>query len=221
MCQTLAQWYSMANTTFAVRGSDYAPFRITVTGVNAISSGTEKSAGGNSVFEQSLYGQPFFVAGTWDRVEGSGNAKGVTALLPKGATAEEQKQAEALIALANDARTFYAGMFGTAPAVPLRLVAVNRGAGFDDAGTVLVSEGALRRKKVDAVTALGVVEAVARLWIGADTPVRGEGQGVLREGLVRFAASLFIEKKFGAEAADAERGRQRLAYSAIAKRDAP
>src|SRR6267143_6187200 len=217
----LSLWYPMANTPFAVRGSDYAPFRITITGVTAISSGTEKSVGGNSVFEQTLNGQPFFVAGTWDRVEGSGNAKGVTALLPKGATAEEQKQAEALIALANDARTFYAGMFGTAPAVPLRLVAVNRGAGFDDAGTVLVSEGAFRRKKVDAVTALGIAEAVARLWIGADTPVRGEGQGVLREGLVRFAASLFIEKQFGAEAADAERGRQRLAYSAIAKRDAP
>src|SRR5438132_1319853 len=87
------------NNLGAERGSDYAPFRITVTGVNAISSGTEKSASGNSVFEQSLNGQPFFVAGTWDRVEGNGNAKGVTALLPKGATPDEQKQAEMLIAL--------------------------------------------------------------------------------------------------------------------------
>jgi len=51
--------------------------------------------------------------------------------------------------------------------------------------------------------------------------LRGEGHGVLREGLVRFAGSLFIEKQFGAEAADAERGRQRLSYAAIAKRDAP
>ena len=63
--------------------------------------------------------------------------------------------------------------------------------------------------------------AVARLWIGAETPVRGEGQGVLREGLVRFLASLFIDKQFGAEATAAERERQRLSYSAIAKRDAP
>jgi len=139
----MSLWYPMANTPFAVRGPDYAPFRITVTGVNAISSGTEKSAG---VFEQSLNGQPFLVAGTWDRVEGSGNSRGITALLPKGSGADEQKQAESLIALANDARTFYAGMFGAAPSVPLRLVAVNRGAGFDDAGTVLVSEGAFRRK---------------------------------------------------------------------------
>lgn len=217
----MALWYPAANTQYAVRGADCAPFRLTITGVNAISSGTEKSAGGISVFDQPLNGQPFFVAGAWDRVEGSGNAKDITAFLPKGSGADEQKQAQSLIALTNDARTFYAGMFGVAPAVPLRLVAVPRGAGFDDAGTLLLGEGAFRRKKVDAVTALGIGEAVARLWIGADTPVRGEGHGVLREGLARFVASLFIEKQFGAEAADAERARQRLSYSAIAKRDSP
>src|SRR6202140_1044584 len=202
-CLPMALWYPTANTPYAVRGADYAPFRLTVTGVNAISSGTEKSSGGNSIFEQALNGQPFFAAGSWDRVEGSGNAKDIAAFLPKGSGADERKQAESLIALANDARTFYAGMFGSAPVVPLRLVAVNRGAGFDDAGTVLLSEGAFRRKKVDAVTALGIAEAIARIWIGADTPVRGEGNGVLREGLVGFAAALFIEKQFGAQVADA------------------
>jgi hypothetical protein len=217
----LSLWYPMANTPFAVRGPDYAPFRVTVNGATAISSGVDKGTGGNSVFEQSLNGQPFFVAGNWDRVEGTGGAKGITAFLPKGANADEQKQGEALIALANDARTFYAGMFGAAPTVPVRLVAVNRGAGFDDAGTMLIGEGAFRRRKIDSVVALSIAESIARLWIGADTPVRGDGYGVMREGLVRFAASLFIEKEFGAEAADAERGRQRMSYSAIAKRDSP
>lgn len=217
----LSLWYPSANTPFAVRGADYAPFRITINGGNAISSGVEKSSAGNAIFEQALNGQPFFVAGSWDRIEGTGNAKGITAFLAPGANADEKKQADALIALANDARAFYTGMFGAAPAVPLRLIAVTRGPGFDDAGTMLITEGAFRRKKVDSVTALGIAEAVARLWIGGDTPVRGEGYGVLREGLVRFAASLFIEKQFGPEAADAERGRQRLSYSAIAKRDAP
>lgn len=215
----LSLWYPTANTPFAVRGADYAPFRVTVSGVSAISSGTEKSANGNSIFEQSLNGQPFFVAGTWDRVDGSGNAKDIAAFLPKGSGPDERKQAEALIGLTNDARSFYAGLLGSAPAAPLRLVSVTRGAGFDDAGTLLLGEGAFRRKKIDSVTALGISETVARLWIGSETPVRGEGHGVLREGLVRFLATLFIEKQFGAEAAEAERGRQRLAYAAIAKRD--
>ena len=134
---------------------------------------------------------------------------------------EERKQAESLIALAAEARSFCTGLLGSAPEVPLRLVAVTRGAGFDDAGTVLLGEGAFRRRKVDAVTALGVAAAVARLWIGGDTPLRGEGQGVLREGLTRFIATLFLEKQFGADAAEAERARERLAYSSIAKRDAP
>lgn len=215
----LSLWYPTANTPFAVRGADYATFRVTVNGASAISSGVEKSANGNSIFEQALNGQPFFVAGSWDRVDGSGNAKDIAAFLPKGSGPDERKQAESLIGLTNDARSFYAGLLGAAPAVPLRLVSVTRGAGFDDAGTVLLGEGAFRRKKIDSVTTLSISETVARIWIGSETPVRGEGHGVLREGLVRFLATLFMEKQFGAEAAEAERGRQRLAYSAIAKRD--
>jgi tetratricopeptide (TPR) repeat protein len=217
----LSLWYPTANTAFAVRGADYAPFRLTVNGANAISSGFEKGAGGNSVFEQTLNAQPFFVVGNWDRVDGSGTAKDIAAFLPKGSGEDERKQAESLIGLASEARAFYAGIFGPAPDIPVRLVASKRGAGFDDAGTMLIGEGAFRRKRVDAVTTLGIAEAVARLWIGGDTPVRGEGHGVIREGLARFYATLFLEKQFGADVASEERARERLAYAAIAKRDAP
>ena len=215
-----SMWYPMANNAFAIRGADYAPFRLTVTGGGALSSGVDKSAGGSSVFEQTLFGQPFFVIGNWDRVEVA-TAKGVTAYLPKGASADEQKQAQSLIALANDARAYYAGLFGSTPEVPVRLISTTRGGGFEDAGTILLGEGSFRRKKIDAVTALSIGEAIARLWIGGDTTVRGEGNGVIREGLTRFLATLFIEKQFGADAAEAERARQRLAYSGVAKRDGP
>src|SRR5262249_39469781 len=157
-----------------------------VNGATAISSGVDKSSGGNSLFEQSLNGQPFFVTGTWERIEGSGNAKGISAFLPKGAAGDEQKQAQALVDYAADARAFLTGLLGPAPDIPVRLVAVTRGAGFDDAGTILLGEGALHRRKIDSVTALGVSEAIAHLWIGTDTPVKGEGYGVIREGLSRF-----------------------------------
>jgi tetratricopeptide (TPR) repeat protein len=216
-----AMWYPAPNTAFAVRGPDYAPFRLTVNNATAISSGVEKSAGGNSVFEQALNGQPFFVVGEWDRVEGAAGAAGIVTLIPKGSGDEEVKQAQSLMTLAANARTFYASVFGAAPALPIRLVAVNRGAGFDDAGAILLSEGTLRRKKVDSTTALAIAEAVARIWIGASSAVRGEGYGVLREGLARYAATLFIEKEFSVEAANEERARQRMAYASIAKRDAP
>src|SRR5262249_31624492 len=215
-----SMWYPMANNAFAIRGADYAPFRLSVNGGSALSSGVDKSTGGNSVFEQSLNAQPFFVIGDWDRIE-SPAAKGITAYLPKGASADEQKQAQALIALANDARTFYAGLFGSTPEVPVRLISVTRGAGFEDAGAILLGEGSFRRKKTDAVTALSIGEAIARLWIGSDTTVRGEGNGVVREGLTRFLATLFIEKEFGADAADADRARQLAAYSRVARPDGP
>jgi len=216
-----ALWFPSPSTPSAVRGADYAPFHLAVNGANAISSGTDKSAGGDAIFVQSLNAQPFFVNGNWDRIDGSGNGKGISAFLTRTAGADERKQADSLIALAADARAFCAELFGAAPDVSMRLVEVTRGAGFDDAGTLLLGDSAFRRKKVDAVTVVEIAEATARLWIGADTPVRGEGYGILREGLARFVATLFLEKEFGVDAAEAERARERLSYSAIAKRDAP
>src|SRR6185369_7623988 len=115
----LSFWYPMPNTPYSVRGADTAPFRLTVNIPNAISSGVEKAGGGGSItFDQSLHGQPFFVQGDWDRVEGAGDAKGVVVLAEKGAGAEDRKRAEALSSFAAAARAFYATGLGPAPDVP-------------------------------------------------------------------------------------------------------
>jgi tetratricopeptide (TPR) repeat protein len=66
-----------------------------------------------------------------------------------------------------------------------------------------------------------VTEAVVRMWIGGQTAIRGEGSGLLRDGLVRFVATQFLEKQFGRDAAQSELQRERLAYIAVAKRDGP
>ena len=218
----LAFWYPMPNTPYTVRGSDSAPFRLTVNIANAVSSGIEKSGSPGSVsFDQTIHGQPFFVQGDWDKVEGAGEGKGITVLLEKGATAEDRKRAEALIAFAGAARGFYAASLGPAPDVPVRIVSVRRGAGFNDSGTVLIDADTLRLPKIDAATALSVAETISRLWIGGQTPVRGEGGGALRDGLVRFLATQFLEKQFGRDAVLSELYRQRIAYAAVAQRDAP
>ena len=218
----LSFWYPSPNTPFTVRGADTAPIHLAINGANVISSGIEKGgAAGSTVYELPLFSQPFFVQGDWEKVEGAGDGKDIAAFLPRGATAEEKKQAEALISLAASARTYYAGLLGPAPEVPLRLVAVRRGSGFNEAGTILIESGAFRRAKLDSATALLISEAVSRLWIGGQTPVRGEGGGLLRDALPRFLATQFIEKQFGREAARAEMLRERLAYSTVAKKDAP
>jgi tetratricopeptide (TPR) repeat protein len=211
-------WYPAANAPYALRGADAAPLRLNVSGAGGdtvISSGR----GSGSTFDQMLGVQPFFLTGVWDIAEGAGDARGITAFLPKGASADERKRADELIALAANARSFYTGLLGTAPDVPVKLVAVKRGAGFNDGGTLLLDISAFRRSKIDAVTALSIAETVARMWIGGATPVRGEGGGVLREGLPRYLATLFFEKQFGPEIADAERTRERVAYAAVAKAD--
>lgn len=218
----LSFWYPAPNTPFTIRGADTAPFKLTVNGATVISSGREKViSSSSSEFEQPLNSQPFFVQGEWDRVEGAGDARNITAFLGKGASADERKQAENIISFAANARSFYAGLFGPAPDVPIRLVVVRRGSGFSEGGTILVESGAFRRAKIDSGTALTVAEAISHIWLGGQTAVRGEGSGVIRDGLARFLATLFIEKQFGKEAADIELLRQRIAYSAVVKRDPP
>jgi tetratricopeptide (TPR) repeat protein len=216
----LSYWYPAHSSVASPRGADVAPVRLTVNGVGGdtvVSSGR----GSGSTFDQMLNAQPFFVTGNWDVSDGTGDAKGVSAFMPRGAGDDVRKQADELMALAAGSRSFYAGLLGPAPDVPIRLVAVRRGAKFSEGGTVLLDAASFRRSKVDSVSALLISEAVARLWIGGTAPVRGDGGGVLREGLTRYLATLFLEKQFGKEMADAERSRERLVYAAIAKRDAP
>lgn len=213
-------WYPTPNTPVAPRGADYASFRLTINGAgadSAVSSGRAANGG----FEESLYTQPFFLTGKWETIEGAGDARGVSAFVHAGASAEEGKRAEEVIALAASARSFYAELLGGAPDTPVRLVSVRRGGGFSAGGTVLLDSSVFRRAKTDAATALHIAESIARIWVGGATQIQGDGAGVLREGLPRYLALRFIEKRFGREAAHAEFARVSLLYSQIARRDAP
>ncbi len=218
----LSNWYPAPNTPLAPRGADYAPVRLTVTGLASgetlVASGKGTAGGG---FEQTLNSQPFFVTGRWLTVEGAGEARGVSAMLQAGAGDEERRAAESLVNLAGAARSFYASMLGAAPDAPLRLVGVSRGAGFETGGTLLVNHAVFRRRKLDSVTAMQVAESVARVWVGGAAGVEGEGSGAVREGLPRYLAALFLEKQFGKPAADAEWMKMALLYAPVADRDPP
>lgn len=215
-------WYPSPSTPYTGKGADTAAVRVVVNGAGSISSGVEKSdQSGSVIYENALNGEPFFLQGDWEKVDGAGENKNISAFVTRGSPVEDRKRAEAIIALAGSARAFYAGLLGAAPEAPIRLVSVRRGAGFDDSGTVLLESGAFHRAQIDSTTALLISEAIARLWIGGQTPVRAEGGAVLREGLVRFLATQFIEKQFGQSAAETERIHERLAYSAVVLREAP
>lgn len=210
----LSFWYPTPNSHYAPRGADYAPFKLTVNSAETlISSGT---ASGNS-YEQKLNGQPFFLTGSWEIVE----SKGVTVYLPKGASEAEKQRANELATLMMEASTFTASLLGTIQSVPLRIVAARRGSGFGDSGTLLLDYGAFRRQKIDAQTAMTIADSVAKIWLGNAKLVRGEGYGVIHEGLTRYIATQFIEKQFGKASADAERFRQLAAFSTVSRNDAP
>jgi tetratricopeptide (TPR) repeat protein len=211
----LSFWYPTPNSHYAPRGADYAPFQLSVTSSNGtvISSGIQTGAS----FNQKLNGQPFFLTGNWDSLE----SKGVTVFLPKGATADEKKRGEELAGLMAEANTFTASLLGSSPNVPLKIVAVRRGSGFSESGTVLLDYGTFRRQKIDSGTAMIIAESVAKIWLGNVKAVRGEGFGVIHEGLSRYIATQFIEKQFGKDSADNERFRQRTAYALVAKNEQP
>lgn len=208
----LSFWYPTPNSHYAPRGADFAPFKLTVNSTEkVVSSGT----GNGTSFEQKLNGQPFFLTGNWDTVEN----KGVTVFLPKGATDFEKQRANELASLLVDASTFIGSHLGAAQNIPFRIVAVRRGSGFADSGTILLDYGAFNRQKIDSQTAMTIADSVAKIWVGNAKLVKGEGFGVVREGLSRFIATQFIEKQFGKPAADAERFRQLAAYATVARND--
>ena len=214
----LILWYPTPANPLLLRGGDAAPFRLNVTAPNGQTVVSSGKADGNS-FEQNLNGTPFFLAGNWEETAA---AKNVAVFLPKGASDDERRRAVELANLTDAARSFMTARFGALPSdVPMRLIAVRRGAGFSDGGAILLEEAAFRRQKISAETAMAIAEATAKMWFGNAIVVRGEGYGAIREGLARFAATQFIEKQFGQDAADIERLRQRTAFAAVAKRDAP
>ncbi len=213
----MAFWYPTPNSWFFTRGADTAPFSVAVVGTSNdfITSGERRSK--DTAYEQKLNGQPFFVSGSWDEA----NIGGVSVFVPKGVGADGPKRAAELAALMSDAKAYMTTVLGTAPAAPFRIVASRRGAGFSNAGTVIVDESVFRRSKIDSLTAMNVVEAVAKLWLGGSVSITGDGNGVISEGLSRYLATQFLESKYGKDIADIERLRQRTAYAAVSKRDAP
>jgi len=211
----LAFWYPTPTNWFYSRGGDFAPFTVRVngqTGKQIVSSGASSASGS---FETKAASQPFFAVGDWAVAEISG----VSVYLPKSAGETGKARAGELAAALSGAKAFAEKFLGASPNVPLRIVAVRRGAGFADAGVVFVDEAVFRRPKLDAATVQNLAESAAKLTLAAKA--RDDGFGVISEGLSRYIATQFIAETYGKPVADAVRARQRAAYSAVVARDVP
>ena len=82
-----SNWYPVASATYSLRGADVAPLRLSLSNTGGEMTVASGKANG-STFENALNAQPFFLSGNWDVSEGTGDARGVSAFLSKGAGAE-------------------------------------------------------------------------------------------------------------------------------------
>lgn len=211
----LSHWYPTPTSWYFSGGGDFAPINLKVNSADSstiVSSGTKNPNG----FELKLNGQPFFITGQWETI----NANGIEVYSPKGSVGNKEIVTD-LATLATEAKAFTVGLLGKSFDTPIRIVGVDRGSGFSDSGIIFVDESVFNRQKLDSQTAMSVIEGVVKTWLGSLVKVEGDAYGVIREGLSRYLATQFLEKKYGEEIADLERLRQRTKYSAITTRDAP
>lgn len=211
----LSHWYPTPTSWYFSGGGDNAAFNLKVNSAGSLSvlSSGSKVANG---FEQKLLGQPFFITGNWDLV----SKDGVEVYLPKGMVANPVV-ASSITDIASEAKSFTVGRLGKSFDAPIRIVGVARGAGFSDSGTIFVDESVFQREKLDSQTAMKISESVVKIWLGSLVKIKGDGYGVISEGLSRYIATEFLEQKYGKDIADLERLRQRTKYAAISLRDAP
>jgi tetratricopeptide (TPR) repeat protein len=211
----LSFWYPTPNSWFFSRGSDYAPYKLKVSGLKGkvtLSSGVMTVP---DSFDNQLNCQPFFVAGDFDVF----NQSNVEIYIPKGMGEAAKARAAELAKAAQSALQFMSSRFGAAPPVPVRIIGVRRAAGFASCGTILIDQGLFSRPKIDSLAFSQLAEGIAKIWTSGSVFVSGDGFGVIRDGLARLLANEFTEQQFGASVADVERLRQRTAYAAIIQRE--
>ncbi|MFV0387954.1 MAG: tetratricopeptide repeat protein [Pyrinomonadaceae bacterium] len=212
----LSFWYPTPTSWYFSGSADHAPFKVTVNGLNGRQMVTSDGQSSNS-FSSNINGMPFFVTGKWRVFD----ENGVIIYAPESPDPLVKKRAGELAQFLSSAKSFVEKRYGKKISVPLKIVSVARGAGFSDSGVVLIDESVFVREKLDSQTAMNLVESVAKLWLGGEIDISGDGFAVIQEGLSKHIANDFIESQYGKEVATIEKLRQRISYSAIAQRSAP
>ncbi|MDH3531201.1 MAG: tetratricopeptide repeat protein, partial [Acidobacteriota bacterium] len=208
-------WYPTPTSWYFPEGGDAAPFTISVKGLGGrdfVSAGDLRSG----AYSTGLEAMPFFATGKWSVSEHAG----VSVFAPAGTAAVESRPAE-LAQIAAEARKYFEGVFGRPIGTPIRIVAVSRGSGFSNAGTVFVDRGAFMTRSLDSKSAVAISEGIAKTMVGNTIAVRGPGYGIVSEGLSRHISNRFIEQKYGKSIGRIVRLRQLTNYVAIADKDGP
>jgi tetratricopeptide (TPR) repeat protein len=242
-------WFPMPTTMYApVYGPTTAPFSLTVSTTSqasnfrALSSGTLKVEGQNSIFEEPLNSLPLVVAGTFDQPVTSehGGVKveifvqpGITPV----STDPKPPDSHAIVSRLNDEAgrviDFLTATLGPLPSgSAFRIASSVRAGNLAEPGILVLNEQVFRRDTLGAGVIEVLADAIARMWIDGRMRLRGQEQraaqenrpavkahsaAFLRDSLPRYLAALYFEDRFGKDAARDLFTRMRWGYTPVAQ----
>ena len=227
-----AVWVPMPSTMFALYGATTAPFTLTVSAASpaanfrALSSGTLKTDGQNSTFEQQLNSIPMVIAGSFDQpVSAERGGVKVEIFVQPGIVAvpTDTKPADPRVIIgrlgdeAGRVIDFLTRTLGPPPAgATFRIISSARAGNLAEPGVLVLNEQVFRRDTLSSGVIEVLADAVARLWIDGRVRVRGQeprsaqenrtavkarSGAFLSDSLPRYLAALYFEDRFGKLAA--------------------
>lgn len=248
-----AVWIPLPSTMFTLYGATTAPFSLTVSSAStagnfrSLSSGTLKTEGQNTTFEQSLNSLPLIVAGSFDQpvTADHGGVRievfvqpGVTTVSTDAKPSDPRAITNRLVEEAGKAIDFLTRTLGPPPAgATFRIISSVRAGNLTEPGVLVLNEQVFRRDTLNASVVEILADAVARFWIEGRVRLRGReprsaqdtraavkarSAAFLSDSLPRYLAALYFEDRFGKEASRDLFTSMRWSYTpvAISGRDA-
>ena len=242
-------WFPMPTTMYAPPyGPTTAPFSLTVSATSkasnfrALSSGTLKMEGQNSIFEEPLNSLPLIVAGSFDQPVSSdhGGVKveifvqpGITSV----STGAKPPDSRAILSRLGDEAgrviDFLTATLGPLPSgSTFRIISSVRAGNLAQPGLLVLNEQVFRRDALGAGVIEVLADAIARMWIDGRMRLRGQepraaqenrpavkahSAAFLRDSLPRYLAALYFEDRFGKDAIRDLFTRMRWGYTPVAQ----
>jgi tetratricopeptide (TPR) repeat protein len=202
-------WLPLIHTPYLVESNvDLTPFTLRVTapaGMKAVSSGelvseTQQGDAITSVYHQTLFAQPWFIARDF-QVAAGGDSR-VEIYLPRDYALSHPQTNDRLRGEVKQVLDFYANFFGQPAPASIRLVASSAVPFYGAPGILILDERILARDVLDEDTAFFLASTLARNWLSGRFQIQGAGNAVLYDGLPGYLALLYLQQQYGQPVVD-------------------